>query len=153
MLYICMDMIKPSEVDYNLHTFGSTSNKGIKLTNVLRRLSRASNSPDEIMKDRTEALEKLASLCNYGHVHCGRIKLDFRLANEFLHMSYTKLLGENEWTLLHAVLNSDDCNKFELARRFVKIYDLDQKELCDFMLREVLATLDLYVGGSQQRKY
>ncbi len=147
-----MDMIKPSELDYNLHTFDSTAYRGIRLTNVLRSLSRQSNNPDEIMKDRIEALEKLAGLCNYGHFHCGRIKLDFRLANEYLHIPYTKLLTENEWTLLRAILYSGSSpDKFEMARKFAKIYDLNQNVLCDFMLKEVLATLEAYVEINQNR--
>jgi len=150
MLYICMDMIKPNELNYTLDTFDSTAYKGIRLTNVLRSLSRQNNNPNEILKDKIDALEKLAGLCSYGHFHCGRIKLDFRLANEYLNIPYTKLLAENEWKLLRNILyNTSSLEKFEMARKFAKTYDLNQNVLCDFMLKEVLATLEAYVESRQ----
>lgn len=152
MLYICYDMVSPNEIDYNLHTFDSSSFKGIKLTNVLRSISRSSNNPDEIMKDRIESLERLAGLCNYGHKFCRRIMLDFRLASDLLNISFLKVLNENEWGLLKVILYSNQSNKFELARQFVKSYDLNQGQLCDFMLREVLNTLNAYVEINKNSK-
>ena len=84
MIYICLDMIKPSDLDYNSQAFSfdSASFKGVKLTNVLRSLSRATNNPNETIKNKIESLEKLAGLCNYGDKFCHRVKLDFRLAYE-----------------------------------------------------------------------
>lgn len=145
-------MVRPNEIDYNLHTFDTTSFKGIKLTNVLRSISRNSNNSDEIMQDRIESLERLAGLCNYGHKFCRRIKLDFRLASDFLNTSFLKVLNENEWSLLKVILYSNEVNKFELARQFVKSYDLNQSQLCDFMLKEVLNTLNSYVEINKNSK-
>ena len=81
MIYVCMDMLKPDDIDYSVQTFDSNSFKGIKLTNVLRSLSRGTDST-ESFKDRVNCLEKLAGLCNHGSKYCHQIKLDFRLANE-----------------------------------------------------------------------
>ena len=81
MLYVCLDMIKPDELDSCMQSFDSASFKGIKLTNVLRSLSRTTTE-SETIKDRIECLEKLACLSHYGSKYCNRIKLDFRLAHE-----------------------------------------------------------------------
>ncbi len=80
MIYICLDILKPNDLDYTSHTFDSSSVKGPYLTTVLRSLSRQSNNPNETIKDRIDSLEKLAGFCNYGDKFCQRIKLDFRLA-------------------------------------------------------------------------
>lgn len=144
MTYVCHDMIKPDELDYSLHTFDSNAFKGVRLTNVLRSLSRHTNNPDEIVKDKIEALEKLVGLCNYGDRFSKRIKLDFQLAHTFLNTTFVKVLNENQWDLLKAILYSSGPKKFELARQFSKVYDLNQSKLCDFMLKEVLANLYSY---------
>jgi spatacsin len=61
-----------------------------------------------------------------------------------LNTTFVKVLNENEWTLLKAILYSNGPKKFELARQFAKVYDLNQAKLCDFMLKEVLANLYSY---------
>ena len=66
-----------------------------------------------------------------------------------MNVSFIKVLNENEWNLLKTVLYSSNQNKFEMARQFVKIYDLNQNQLCDFMLKELLNTLNYYVEASK----
>jgi hypothetical protein len=80
MLYICLDLIRPEDMDYAMQSLDTASFKGVKLTNVLRSLSKSNES--ETIRDRIECLEKLSVLCLYGHKYCTRIKLDFRLAHE-----------------------------------------------------------------------
>lgn len=81
MIYICLDMIKPEDLDYSNQALDTSSFKGIKLTNVLRSLSKTSDSNDSA-KDKLNYLEKLVGLCKYGNRFSKRIKLDFQLANE-----------------------------------------------------------------------
>ena len=78
MIYICLDMIKPEDLDYDTY---SVSFKGIRLTNVLRSLSMATES-SETVKDKIKYLDKMVNLCHYGNKFSKRIKLDFQLANE-----------------------------------------------------------------------
>ena len=144
MLYICLDLIKPDDLDYCMQALDTASFKGVKLTNVLRSLSKSTES--ESMKDRVDCLEKLSGLCLYGHKYCTRIKLDFRLAIEILNTTYTKVLNENEWTLLKMILYSNSSQKYEIAKQFAKAYDLNQLKLTDFLLEEVLNTLKAYIG-------
>lgn len=80
-------MVKPEDLDYtSQQTIDTTSFKGIKLTNVLRSLSRPSPSSDftsnESYKEKLDYLEKLVVLCKYGNRFSKRIKLDFQIANE-----------------------------------------------------------------------
>ncbi len=82
MIYICLELIKPTDLDHSSQTFDSSSFKGIKLTNVLRSFSGQENNSNETIKDKNSCLEKLTSLCQYGDKYCKRIKLDFRLTNE-----------------------------------------------------------------------
>lgn len=144
MIYICLDMIKPEELDYNSQAFDTASFKGIKLTNVLRSLSRTADS-NQTTKDKIDYLEKLVDLCNYGNKFSKRIKLDFQLANETLKVSFTKIINENEWTLLKMILYIDYSNKYDIAQEFVVAYELNQKKLCEFLLEELLNTLNQYV--------
>ena len=80
MIYICLDMLKPEDLNSTL-TFDTSSFKGVRLTNVLRSLSRPSDS-NENTKYKTEYLEKLVGLCNYGNKFSKRIKLNFQISNE-----------------------------------------------------------------------
>lgn len=88
MIYICLDMVKPEDLDYSSQqTIDTTSFKGIKLTNVLRSLSRPSPSsndfgPNESYKEKLSYLEKLVGLCKFGNRFSKRIKLDYQIANE-----------------------------------------------------------------------
>ena len=145
MIYICLDMIKPEELDYSTQKFDTVSFKGIKLTNVLRSLSRPSDS-NESVKDKIRYLDKLVGLCNYGSKYSKRIKLDYQLANEILKISYTKMLKENEWNLFKSVLYTNYSNKFEIAREFVASYDLNEKRLREFVLEELLLTFNAHYG-------
>ena len=149
MIYISLDMIKPEELDYSAQKFDTASFKGIKLTNVLRSLSRPSDS-NESIKDKIRYLDKLVCLCNYGSKYSRRIKLDFQLANEILKTSFTKLLQENEWHLFKAILYTNFSNKYEIACEFVKTYDLDEKQLRDFVLDEVLLTFNTHFGANNK---
>jgi spatacsin len=149
MIYICLDMIKPEELNYTNQTFDSTSFKSVKLTNVLRSLSKPSADSSESIKDRTEFLGKLVGLCNYGNKFSKRIKLDFQISNEILNVNFIRMLNENEWNLLKMILYSSHSNKFEIAREFVKIYDLNMARLGDFILEEILNTLNAYVQMSR----
>lgn len=74
-------MVKLEDLDYNTQAFDTASFKAIKLTNVLRSLSRPAES-NESVKDKINYLEKLVGLCHYGNKFSKRIKLDFQLANE-----------------------------------------------------------------------
>jgi spatacsin len=136
-------MIKPEELNYTNQTFDTTSFKSVKLTNVLRSLSRPTDSSESV-KDRTEFLGKLVGLCNYGNKFSKRIKVDFQIANEILNVNFIKMLNENEWNLLKMILYSNHSNKFEIAREFVKTYDLNKARLSDFILEEILSTLNAY---------
>lgn len=138
-------MLKPEDLDYNNQAFDTTSIKSIKLTNVLRSLSRPSDS-NESIKDKIDFLEKLVGLCNYGSKFSKRIKLDFQLANEIFRISYTKLLNENEWNLFKMILYSNLSNKFEFAREFVSIYDMNLIRISEFVLEELLNTLNFFTG-------
>ena len=84
MVYICLDMISPDEVDFSTQKLETSSLKGIKLTNVLRSLSRVSvtENSNESVKDKVEFLEKLVDLCHYGNKFSKRILLDFQLATQ-----------------------------------------------------------------------
>ena len=144
MIYISLDMIKPEDLDYGNSAFDLSSFKKIKLTNVLRSLSRQVPDPSETIRDRIQCMDKLTGLCSFGDHYCQRIKLDFQLANEYLNTSFTEILNENEWNLLKRVLYSNSPNKFDLARKLVKVYDLDEASLCEFMLEQVQATLNAH---------
>jgi hypothetical protein len=157
MIYISLDMIKPDDLDYGNSTFDLNSFKKIKLTNVLRSLSRPSPDPSETIRDRIESMNKLTGLCSFGDRYCKRIKLDFQLAYEFLNCSFVEILNENEWKLLKRVLFSAMPNKFDLARQIVHVYDLDETNLCEFMLEQVQFTLNQHaestkIGFSQTQK-
>lgn len=145
MIYISLDMIKPEDINYENSTFDLNAFKKIKLTNVLRSLSRQTPDPNENIRDRIQCMDKLTGLCSFGDRYCQRIKLDYRLANEFLNVSFNEILNENEWNLLKRILYTSSLNKFELARHFVKVYDLDETLLCDFMLENVEKTLTAHV--------
>ncbi len=80
-------MIKPEELDYNNRSLDTASFKAIRLTNVLRSLSRPAES-NESTKDKLVCLEKLVGLCNYGNKFSKRIKLDFKIANEVKKIEY-----------------------------------------------------------------
>ena len=88
MIYICLDMVKPEDLDYSSNqAIDASSFKSIKLTNVLRSLSRPSPSSteaNESYRDKLDYLEKLVGLCKYGNRFSKRIKLDFQIANEVL---------------------------------------------------------------------
>lgn len=141
MIYICLDMIKPEELDYNSQSFDTASFQKIRLTNVLRSMSRVSES-DESIRDKAVYLEKLVGLCNYGNKFSKRIKLDFLIANEILNINFLKLMNENEWNLLKMVLYSNHAKKFDIAKEFVHIYDMNASRLCDFILDEFTNTLN-----------
>jgi hypothetical protein len=147
-------MIQPKDLDYSAQAFDSTSFKGIKLTNVLKSLSltRSADS-NETIKDRIDCLEKLAGLCNHGQKYCQQIKSDFRLANELLKVDYKQIVDEDKWTLLRCILNSVNKNKYNLAKDFVFNNDLDQDELCVFLLDEILLALKSYANNSQESEY
>lgn len=140
MLYICLDMINPEELDYSNQPIDTTSFKTTKLTNVLRSLSRP-NEPLESANSKIQFLEKLVYLCNYGNKFSKRIKLDYLLSNEILNIPYIKLLNENQWIILKNLLYSQNKNKFSVAKEFVKIYDLNKSVLADFVLNEFLLNL------------
>lgn len=149
MIYISLDMIKPEELDYSTQKFDSSSFKSVKLTNVLRSLSRPSESSESV-KDKIQYLEKLVSLCNYGSKYSRRIKLDYQLANEILKISFTKLLQENEWHLFKSILYANYSNKFEIACEFVRTYDLNEKRLRDFVLDELIVTFYSHFGANRK---
>ena len=100
MIYISLDMIKPDDLDYGNSTFDLNSFKKIKLTNVLRSLSKQAPDPSETVRDHIQCMDKLTGLCSFGDRYCQRIKLDFRLANEYLHVNFIDVLNENEWNIL-----------------------------------------------------
>jgi hypothetical protein len=149
MIYISLDMIKPEELDYSTQKFDTSSFKGVKLTNVLRSLSRPSDSSESV-KDKIQYLEKLVCFCNYGSKYSKRIKLDYQLANEILKMSFTKLLQENEWHLFKSILYTNYSNKYEIACEFVRTYDLNEKRLRDFVLDELISTFNSHYGVSRK---
>ncbi|CAF0723942.1 unnamed protein product [Brachionus calyciflorus] len=140
MIYICLEMLKPDDLDYSNRSIDTTSFKTTRLTNVLRSLSRP-NESNETIKDRVEFLEKLVGLCNYGNKFSKRIKLDFQLSNEILQMPYSKLLQENQWILFKNLLYSQYSDRFTIAKEFVKTYDLNMNTLADFILNEFLLNL------------
>jgi hypothetical protein len=144
-------MIKPEELNYTSQTFDATLFKSVKLTNVLRSLSRTNESSESI-KDRAEYLNKLVGLCNYGNKFSKRIKLDFQISNEILKVNFIKMLSENEWNLLKMILYSTHPSKFEIAREFVKTYDLNMARLCDFVLEELLNTLNAFISLNKNCK-
>jgi hypothetical protein len=148
MLYVCLNLIKPDEVDYSIQAFDTTSFKAIKLTNVLRSLSRTGEST-EILKDRIECLEKLSSLSHHGLKYCQQIKLDYRLANELLQIDYRKIQNEKKYDLLKVILCANNKNKYELAKDFVFIYEFNQDELCLFLIDEILPNLRSYIAMSK----
>lgn len=148
MLYVCLDMLKPDELDYTIQSFDTASFKGIKLTNVLRSLSRISDSV-ELIKDRIDCLEKLVYLSNHGARYCQQIKLDFRLANELLKIDYRKLRNEKKFDLLKVILTTANKNKYELAKDFVSIYELDQEELSVFLIDQIVPNIKLYVSHKE----
>ena len=84
MLYVCLDMFKPQEIDFESQNLDSASFKGIKLTNILKSITRQASVFNESIKSKIDCLEKLACLSNYGTNFCKRIILDFRLTNEVL---------------------------------------------------------------------
>jgi hypothetical protein len=146
MLYVCLDMMKPDEVDYSIQTYDTSTFKGIKLTNVLRSLSRTSDST-EVIKDRIECLEKL--LCHasqHGLKYCQQIKLDFRLSNEIFQIDYKKIQNENKLDLLKLILYAQNKNKYELAKEFITIYEFNQDELCLFLIDEIIPILRIFVS-------
>lgn len=145
-------MLKPEDLDYTNHALDTTNFKGVKLTNVLRSMSRTSDS-NESIKDRVDFLEKLVGFCKYGNKFSKRLKLDFQLANEILKISYTKLLNEDEWTLFKMVLYSSYSNRFKVAKEFVKTYELNPKLLCDFILKELLITLNSMTMINKNSKF
>ena len=149
MLYVCLNMLKPDEVDFSIQTCDTSSFKGIKLTNVLRSLSRSGDST-EVLKDRIECLEKLSCLSHHGAKYCQQIKLDYRLSNELLKIDYKKIQNENKLDLLKTILYAQNKNKFELARDFVSIYELNQEELCLFLIDEILPILRTYTMLSKE---
>ncbi|RNA30862.1 spatacsin [Brachionus plicatilis] len=140
MIYICLEMINPEELDYSNQPIDTTSFKTTRLTNVLRSLSRP-NEPLEASNAKMQFLDKLVYLCNYGNKFSKRIKLDFLLSNEILKMPYLKLLNENQWVILKNLLYSQNQSKFSVAKEFVKIYDLNKSVLADFVLNEFLLNL------------
>lgn len=79
IIYLCLDMVKLEDLDYINNTLDTTSFKGIKLTNVLRSMSRPADLNENI-KDKINFLQKLVGLCKYGNKFSKRIKLDFELA-------------------------------------------------------------------------
>lgn len=58
-------------------------------------------------------------------------------------------MTENEWNLLKLILYSSNSNKFEIAKEFVKIYDLKPKRVSEFILEELLLTLRDYVAANK----
>jgi hypothetical protein len=98
------------------------------------------------IKDRMNCLDKLVGLCDYGSKYCQRIKLDFFLANEILKMDYRQVLVQNEWTTLKSILHSNYDDKYGVSKWFVKTYELDQTNLCDFLLEETVKTLTHYAS-------
>jgi hypothetical protein len=145
MIYICLDMIKPEDLDYDTY---SVSFKGIRLTNVLRSLSKPSES-NESVKDRIKYLDKMVNLCHYGNKFSKRIKLDYQLSNEVLKISFTKLNAENEWALLKMILTIDYVNKYEIAKEFVKAHNIKPKGLIDFIMDEIMIVLNAYVSTNR----
>jgi hypothetical protein len=135
-------MIKPEDLDYDTY---SVSFKGIRLTNVLRSLSKPSES-NESVKDRIKYLDKMVNLCHYGNKFSKRIKLDYQLSNEVLKISFTKLNAENEWTLLKMILAIDYVDKYEIAREFVKAHNIKPNGLIDFIMNEIMTALNAYVS-------
>lgn len=63
------------------------------------------------------------------------------------------MLNENEWTLLKMILYSTSNQKYDIAKQFVKAYDLNQLKLTDFLLDEVLNTLKAYIGQNKSSKF
>ncbi len=145
MIYISLDMIKPDDLDYGNSTFDLNSFKKIKLTNVLRSLSKQAPDPSETIRDHIQCMDKLTGLCSFGDRYCQRIKLDFRLANEYLHVNFIDVLNENEWNILKKVICSFIPNKYDLAKQIVNIYDIENNTLCDFMIDQVMLTLNAHV--------
>ncbi len=56
------------------------------------------------------------------------------------------MIVEDKWNLLKKILYSNYSNKYEIARDFVKTYDLNTNKLGDFILEEILSTLNSYVA-------
>lgn len=140
MLYVCLEMVEPEELDYFNQPIDTTSFKTIKLTNVLRSLSRPNESPGA-SNPKIQFLDKLVYLCNYGSKFSKRIKLDFLIANEILQISYLELLNDNQWVIFKNLLYSNNTNKFCVAKDFVTIHDLNKSILADFVLNEFLLNL------------
>jgi hypothetical protein len=144
-------MIQPKDLDYSAQAFDSTSFKGIRLTNVLKSLSltRSADS-NETLKDRLDCLEKLTGLCYHGQKYCQQIKSDFRLANELLRVEYKQILNEDKWHLLRCILNSTSKNKYNLAKDFVANNELNQEEVCGFLLEEMMPALTNYAANNPE---
>lgn len=68
-------------------------------------------------------------------------------------MNYIKLIRENEWVILKKILYTSSSKRFDLARQFVKAYDLNCKSLCDFLYEELLLTLKLHVSLNRNGKF
>jgi len=71
---------------------------------------------------------------------------------KILNMNYIKLIRENEWVILKKILYTNSSKKFDLARQFVKAYDLNYKSLCDFLYEELLLSLKLHVSLNRNGK-
>ena len=143
--------MKPDEVDYSIQTYDTTSYKGIKLTNVLRSLSRTGEST-EILKDRIDCLEKLSYLSHHGTKYCQQIKLDYRLANELLQIDYKKVQHENKYDLLKVILCASNKHKYDLAKDFVSIYEFNQEELCLLLIDEIIPNMRTFIAMNRDSK-
>jgi len=144
MLYLCLDMIKPEDIDYSAQSFDSTLIKSIRLTNVLRSLSIAAESTDK-MRDRIESLDKLLSLSNYGCKYCEKIKIEYRIANEILKVNFKNILSIDQWSILKTILTSSNHHKYEIAQKYVSINELDEEDICNFLLDKAVETIHFLV--------
>ena len=119
----------------------------------MRSLSR-NCEPTETAKDRIDCLEKLLFYSSpHGLKYCQQIKLDFRLSNEIFQVDFKKIQNENKLDLLKMILYASNKNKYELAKEFVSIYELNQNELSFFLIDEVLPILRTFVNSNKDSKY
>ncbi len=68
-------------------------------------------------------------------------------------MNYIKLIRENEWIILRKILHTKSSKKFDLARQFVKAYDLNTKSLCDFLYEEVFLALKVHISSNRNGEF